>query len=49
MKKLIMLVVLSGAALGLVGCASTSKVPQCKGKYEQVNTPDKYPQPEATP
>ena len=47
-------VALIGAALGLVGCSTTGKAPDCKGKYTQINCPDLYPtkdgkKPVATP
>ncbi len=38
---------LAGLCLALLaGCASTgSKLADCNGKYEQINSPDKYPSP----
>lgn len=48
MKKAFLMVALAGAALGLSGCKSVPKAPNCTGKYEQINPTDKYPQPGKT-
>jgi hypothetical protein len=43
MRNKAILVVLTGTALGLVGCSSMPKAPKCpRGDYVQVNTPDCY-------
>lgn len=43
MKDTSILVALLGAAVGLAGCSSVPKAPNCpRGEYVQVNTPDCY-------
>lgn len=43
MKINTFMVALAGAALGLTGCSSVPKAPDCpRDEYVQVNTPDCY-------
>lgn len=48
MKAAVIGAVLLCAALGLGGCRSTGKAPECRGSYVPVNSAEHYRQEERT-